>query len=382
MKSFIKKLDEVGIKDIPEVGGKNASLGEMIQNLAPKGVNIPGGFVVTATAYRYFLKQAGLAQFIKKTIKGLNTKNLKDLARRGKTIRETIKNSKFPKDLEKEISKAYKELEKKYGKNTDVAVRSSATAEDLPGASFAGEHETYLNIRGKDEVLRAVKSAMASLFTNRAISYRVDKNFDHFKIALSVGVEKMVRSDLACSGVIFTLDTESGFRGIILINGSWGLGELIVQGGVTPDEFLVFKKTRQLIDKKLGVKNRKMIYSVGSSINLSIRLGVDGERRRTIKKTKIIPTSQKEKSSFILSEKEVLQLANWALLVEDHYSKKNKKWTPMDLEWAKNGKTKELYIVQARPETVHAGRDFSKIKEYIDYIYLYYFDDYCGCYIY
>src|SRR3989344_3228539 len=159
MKSFIKKLDEVGIKDIPEVGGKNASLGEMIQNLAPKGVNIPGGFVVTATAYRYFLKQAGLAQFIKKTIKGLNTKNLKDLARRGKTIRETIKNSKFPKDLEKEISKAYKELEKKYGKNTDVAVRSSATAEDLPGASFAGEHETYLNIRGKDEVLRAVKSA-------------------------------------------------------------------------------------------------------------------------------------------------------------------------------------------------------------------------------
>ncbi len=349
MKTFIKKLEEVGIKDVIEVGGKNASLGEMIQNLAPKGINIPGGFIVTATAYRYFLKQAGLTQFIKKTIKGLDTKNLKDLERRGKTIRETIKNSKFPKDLEKEIVKAYKDLEKKYGVGTDVAVRSSATAEDLPGASFAGEHETYLNIRGQDEVLRAVKSAMASLFTNRAISYRVDKNFDHFKIALSVGVEKMARSDLACSGVIFTLDTESGFPDVVLINGSWGLGEMIVQGEVTPDEFLIFKKTRQLIDKKLGVKNRKMIYSVGSGI----------------KKTKVVPTSEREKSLFILSEKEILQLANWALLVEDHYSKKNKKWTPMDLEWAKDGKTKELFIVQARPETVHASRDFSKIKEYV-----------------
>ncbi len=357
MKPFIKNLSAVGIKDVADVGGKNASLGEMIQNLAPKGINIPGGFVVTATAYRYFLKQTGLAQFIRKALKGLDTKKLKDLSKRGKIIRETMKNSEFPKDLRREIIKAYKELEKKYGVNTDVAVRSSATAEDLPGASFAGEHETYLNIRGAEAVLEAVRASMASLFTNRAISYRVDKGFDHFKIALSVGVEKMVRSDLACSGVIFTLDTESGFPDVVLINGSWGLGEMIVQGEVTPDEFLVFKKTGQLIDKRLGVKNRKMIYSVGS--------GTGGEQSRTIKRTRIVPASRKEKESFVLSEKEILRLADWSMLVEEHYSKKNGKWTPMDLEWAKDGKTKELFMVQARPETVHASRDFSKIKEYV-----------------
>ncbi len=349
---FIKQLKDVGIKNVAEVGGKNASLGEMIQYLESKGVKIPGGFVVTADSYRYFIKQTGLKEIIKKNLKGLDTRNLSDLARRGEIIREAIKNAEFPNELKSEISESYEELEKKYGINVDVAVRSSATAEDLPGVSFAGAHETYLNIRGTEAVLEAVKSSMASLFTDRAISYRVDRGFDHFKVALSVGVEKMVRSDLSCSGVIFTLDTESGFPDVVLINGSWGLGEMIVQGEITPDEFLVFKKKieefKPIINKKLGVKNRKMIYSVGSGI----------------KKTKIIDTSQKEKQSFVLSDEEILQLAKWAILVESHYSKKYKKWTPMDLEWAKDGRTGELYIIQARPETVHANRDFSKIKEY------------------
>ncbi|MEK7495961.1 MAG: phosphoenolpyruvate synthase, partial [Patescibacteria group bacterium] len=328
----------------------------MIKHLGPKGVKIPGGFVVTADAYRYFLEETGLKNFIKKTLKGLNTKNLKNLAKRGKLIREAIKKAEFSEDLRSAIVKAYAEMEKEYGKNVDVAARSSATAEDLPGASFAGEHETYLNIRGADEVLKAVKSAMASLFTDRAISYRVDKKFDHFKVALSVGVQKMIRSDLSCSGVMFTLDTESGFRDIILINGSWGLGEMIVQGEVTPDEFLIFKKTlskspNAIISKKLGIKNQKMIYSEGKGVS--------------IKNTKIISTSQKEKETFVLSEKEILQLAKWGVLIEEHYSKKYGKWTPMDMEWAKDGRTGELFIVQARPETIHALRDFSKIKEYV-----------------
>ena len=370
MKPFIKQLKDVGIKDVSEVGGKNASLGEMIQNLTPKGIKIPGGFIVTASAYKYFLnktqianresKNLSLKKFIKEILKELNTKNLKDLAKRGKIIRETIKKSEFPSDLRQEIVTAYRNMEDEYGKNTDVAVRSSATAEDLPGASFAGEHETYLNIRGDKEVLKAVKSAMASLFTDRAISYRVDKGFNHFKVALSVGIQKMVRSDLGCSGVMFTLDTESGFKDVVLINGSWGLGEMIVQGKVTPDEFLVFKpilrtldvkKLTSIIDKKLGVKNRKMVYSDGRGIN--------------IKNTKIKNASQKEKESFILSDEEILQLAKWGVLVEEHYSNKNGKWTPMDLEWAKDGRTGELFIVQARPETIHARRDFSKIKEYV-----------------
>ncbi len=349
MKTFIKNLSQIGIKDVAEVGGKNASLGEMIRNLVPKGIKIPGGFVVTATAYRYFLKQTGLEKFIKQTLKGLNTKNLADLARRGKLVRETIKKTELPTNLKKEIIKNYQMMEKEYYQNVDVAVRSSATAEDLPGASFAGEHETFLNIRGGDELLEAVKASMASLFTNRAISYRVDKGFDHFKVALSVGVEKMVRSDLSCSGVMFTLDTESGFPDVVLINGSWGLGEMIVQGEVTPDEFLVFKKTGAVISKQLGVKDKKMIYSTG----------------RGIKKTKIINTSQKENGSFVLSDTEILQLAKWGVLIEEHYTKKYKKWTPMDMEWAKDGKTDQLFIVQARPETIHALRDFSKIKEYV-----------------
>ena len=345
---FIKQLKKVGIEDVPEVGGKNASLGEMIRYLAPKGVKIPGGFVVTATTYRYFLKQTGLDKFIKKTLQGLDTKNFADLAARGKFIREAIKSAELPDNLKKEIVKNYQLMEKEYGKNVDVAVRSSATAEDVPEASFAGQHETFLNIQGSENLLEAVRACFASLFKDRAISYRVDKGFSHLEVALSVGVEKMVRSDLGSSGVIFTLDTESGFPNIVLINGSWGLGEMIVQGEVIPDEFLVFKKTKAVIDKRLGAKSRKMIYSAG----------------RGIKKTRIVPTSQKEKESFVLNDQEILKLAEWSVLVEEHYSKKYKKWMPMDLEWAKDGKTGELFIIQARPETVHSLRDFSKIKEY------------------
>ncbi|MEK7180720.1 MAG: phosphoenolpyruvate synthase [Patescibacteria group bacterium] len=350
MKKLVLPMESVGIKDVAQVGGKNASLGEMLQNLKPKGINIPGGFIVTATAYQYFLKSTGLQKFIKDALKGLDTKNLRDMAERAKLVRETIKEKNFPADLKREIIKYYRLMEKKYGKNVDVAVRSSATAEDLPGASFAGEHETYLGIRGDEELMKAVRASMASLFTDRAISYRVDKGFDHFKISLSVGVQKMVRSDSGASGVMFTLDTESGFKDVVLINAVWGLGEMIVQGKVTPDEFLVWKKNSSIISKKLQIKEEKMIYSKHPS---------------GIKATKIIRTTPKEKHTFVISDKEVQKLAEWGMLIEKHYTNKYKKWTPMDMEWAKDGKTGELFIVQARPETIHALRDFSKIREYM-----------------
>jgi pyruvate,water dikinase len=355
MKQFIKKFSEVGIKNVLEVGGKNGSLGEMIQYLKPKGLNVPGGFAITASAYRFFLEESKLPSknqnlkgFIKQTLAGLNTQNLQDLAKRGKLIREMIKNAELPKELEEEIIANYRDLEKEYGKNADVAVRTSGTTEDAPDASFAGQYETFLNIQGAKEVLAAVKASFASLFTDRAISYRADKGFDYAKMALSVGVQKMVRSDLGCSGIIFTLDTESGFPDAVLISGAWGLGEMIVQGQVTPDVFLVFKKTNAIIDKKLGDKTRKMIYSIGQGI----------------KKTKVVDTSKSEKEKFVLSEPEILKLAKWGMMIEKHYSDLRKKWTPMDMEWAKDGKTGELFIVQARPETIHSRRDFSKIKEY------------------
>lgn len=364
--AFTKKLSEVSIRDVPEVGGKNASLGEMIQELTKKkGIPVPGGFVVTATAYRHFLKETGLDVFIKEALKGVDTKNIHHLAAAGKKIRDKIIATQFPEDLKEAVKKAHEEAEKEYGKGADFAVRSSATAEDLPGASFAGEHETYLNIRGFENTLEATRKAMASLFNDRAISYRVDKGFDHFKVALSVGVQKMVRSDLSCSGIMFSLDTESGFKDVVLINGSWGLGEMVVQGEVTPDEFVVFKKTlgqsvkqhpikhllktksyRPVISKNLGKKNRKMVYGENSP-------------------TKIIETSKKEFENFVISDDEILKLAGWAVEIEKHYTEKAGKWTPMDMEWAKDGKTGELFIVQARPETIHSERDLTKINEYV-----------------
>ncbi len=358
-KKFTLRFEEVGIKDVGLVGGKNASLGEMIVELGKRGVRVPTGFVVTAYAYRYFLEKTGLKQFIKTTLTGLNTKNLHDLARRAEAVREKIKHTEMPSELKEEIVREYAAFSKRHSKGktkaVDVAVRSSATAEDLPGASFAGEHETYLNIKGEKELLEAVRAAMASLFTDRAISYRVDKGFDHFKIALSVGVQKMVRSDLGCSGVMFTLDTESGFKDTVLINGAWGLGELIVQGEVTPDEFLVFKGTwgtakNPIISKKLGVKNRKFVYA---------------SNRGGIRNIKLQKTTEQEFSSFVISDKEILILAKWGMEIEAHYSKKRKVWTPMDMEWAKDGATGELFIVQARPETIHAERDYSKVREYV-----------------
>lgn len=355
IQNFIKLFEDIDINDVSEVGGKNASLGEMIQSLPD--IDIPSGFVVTVTAYKYFLAETGLDIFIKEELKDLNTRNLADLAERGNKIREKIKTTEFPDDLKEIIRESFKKAEKKYGNNTDFAVRSSATAEDLPEASFAGEHETFLNVRGEKDILLAIRKAMASLFTNRAISYRVDKGFDHLKVYLSVGVQKMVRSDLGCSGVMFTLDTESGFKDVVLINGSWGLGEMIVQGEVIPDEFLVFKKKlsvrkslfknfKPIIEKKLGSKRKKMAY---------------GEDRPT----KIVETSEKEKESFVLSDEEILKLAGWGMKIENHYSRKKGHWTPMDMEWAKDGKDGKLYLIQARPETVHAVRDLSKIKEYV-----------------
>ncbi len=365
MSQYIKAFSSLTIKDVPQVGGKNASLGEMIRTLTSRGINVPDGFAITAQAYRFFLKKAqvkvengqwlSLENFLKKSLASLDIKNLKSLQQTGKKIREAIKNASLPQDLEKEIRKEYQRMEKKYGPKVDVAVRSSATAEDLPSASFAGQQETYLNIRGEEKLIEAVKKCFASLFTDRAISYRQDKKFDHLKVALSVGVQKMVRSDKACSGVMFTLDTESGFKDVVLINGSWGLGEMIVQGEVIPDEFLVFKpflkknfsQLLPIIGKKLGQKDRKMIYS-----------------SQETKPTKIVETSPKERQTFTLNDQEILTLAKWGVLIEEHYSKKNGRWTPMDIEWAKDGLTGQLFIVQARPETVQSQKDFSIIREY------------------
>jgi pyruvate,water dikinase len=353
-KKYILWMQDIGMDDVPQVGGKNASLGELIRSVVPKGVRVPKGFCVTADAYYYFLKQTGLDVFIAKTLNGLDSKNFKELSRCGKLVRDAIRKTPLPTDLEKAIVESYAQMEKDYGKNVDVAVRSSATAEDLPGASFAGEHETYVGIRGAKDVVEATIWAMSSLFTDRAISYRADKGFEHTKVALSVGVQKMVRSDSGASGVMFTVDTESGFRDLVLINATWGLGELIVQGHVTPDEYLVMKSKidkikNPIIGKKLGVKNKKMLYAL---------------RKGGIKQTKIVPTTANEQTHFVLSEKEIEELARWGKLIEDHYSERAKTWTPMDMEWAKDGKTNELFIVQARPETVQARRDFSKLVEY------------------
>jgi pyruvate,water dikinase len=344
-KEHIAWFKELGIKDVPLVGGKNASLGEMYRTLDTKGVHVPNGFAVTAIAYHYFLEKAGIKKEIRRILSDLNTRNMKNLSDRGARVRQTILRAKLPLDLQEKIAKAYQLMEKEYGKNCDVAVRSSATAEDLPDASFAGQQETYLDIRGTQKLIEACKKCFASLFTNRAISYREDKGFDHFKIGLSIGVQKMVRSDKACSGVMFSIDTETGFHNAVLINGAWGLGENIVQGTVTPDEYYVFKPTlkthKPILTKKVGAKEVKMIYASGP------------------KPTKNIPTTDQEKSSYVLSDKEILQLAKWAVIIEDHYKK------PMDMEWAKDGLTSKLYIVQARPETVQSRRDVSVLEEYI-----------------
>jgi pyruvate,water dikinase len=343
---FVKWFEEIGSKDVALVGGKNASLGEMIRNLGEKGVNVPSGFAITAEAYKYMVDKAGISQEIKDTLVDLDTRDMKGLYKRGERIRNLIKNSPCPRKLEDEIRVAYREMEKRYGSGVDVAVRSSATAEDLPTASFAGQQMTYLNVQGEEELVGKVMECFASLFTNRAISYRVDKGFDHLSVYLSVGVQKMVRSDLACAGVIFSIDTESGFKDAVYIEGAYGLGENVVQGIVSPDRFYVFKPTlkqgfRSIVEKKLGVKDRKLVYKGNGT----------GTEQRQVR-----PEDQRK---FVLSDDEILTLARWACIIEEHYN-----W-PVDIEWAKDGATGELFIVQARPETVHSHEDLASLKTYV-----------------
>ncbi|HEY1062597.1 MAG TPA: phosphoenolpyruvate synthase [Daejeonella sp.] len=351
--SLILNLNEVGMQDLEIVGGKNASLGEMIQNLSKLGIAIPGGFIITVKAYRDFISYNKLDQIIPELIAEMKEDDIESLGLTGKKIRTLIENGSFPVELSQQIAHAYQALSDHHGQfNVDVAVRSSATAEDLPDASFAGQQETYLNICGEAALLVAIRNCFASLFTDRALSYRENLNFDHFQIGLSVCIQKMVRSDLAASGVAFSLDTESGFREAIIINASYGLGELIVQGAVSPDEFIVFKPALKkgfhaLIEKKLGNKNRKMVY------------GKTKEER--VKTITVEPAAQE---IFCISDEMALQLSKWILLIEDHYSAKKGAWCPMDIEWAVDGISGELFIVQARPETVHSRKKTGMITEY------------------
>ncbi len=351
---FILWFDQLGIEDVPLVGGKNASLGEMYRNLTQKGVSIPNGFAVTAYAYYYLLDKAGIRDRIKETLSDLDTRDMKNLAERGHKVRKIILEAQMPEELKEKIVESYHKLCSQYnnGKDIDVAVRSSATAEDLPDASFAGQQETYLNITGPHALIDACKKCFASLFTNRAISYRVDKGFDHFSIGLSIGIQKMVRSDQACSGVMFSIDTESGFKDAIFVTASYGLGENIVQGAVNPDEFYVFKPTlktghRPIISRTIGSKTKKLIYNF------------DGNAP-----TKNVNVSPQDRKRFCIGDDDVLTLASWAAIIEDHYSEKAGKFKPMDMEWAKDGLTGQLFIVQARPETVHSQKDATKLKKY------------------
>jgi len=347
-------MEAAGLRDVALVGGKNASLGEMLRELGGKGIRVPSGFIVTAESYRYFLREAGLEKFIKETLRGLKKSDVKHFEQIGRAIRKKIEETPFPPALTKEILRAYAEMEQEYGANIDVAVRSSATAEDLPDASFAGEHDTYLGVRGSSAILKAVRKCFASLFTGRAISYRIHKGYDKGDIALSVGVQRMVRSDMGSSGVIFTIDTETGFEDVILITSSYGLGEMVVQGKVVPDEFLVAKKMigkapLPIIGKRLGSKALKMVYAPrGSTKPVKETLTPVDDRRR-----------------FSITSQEIMVLARWAKIIEEHYSKKRGKASPMDIEWGLDGKTNELFILQARPETVQVSKDRSKIKEYI-----------------
>ncbi len=351
-KQFILWFKEIGIEDVPLVGGKNASLGEMYQKLAKKGVKVPNGFAITSAAYWHFLDSAvsqaqNLKTAIKEALKDLDVNDMANLSATGKKIRSLILQAEFPEDLKEEIIKAYQKLSQEYKKeNLDVAVRSSATAEDLANASFAGQQESYLNICGDKEVLKATKECIASLFTNRAISYREEMRFDNLKVALSVVVQKMARSDKACSGVMFSCDTESGFADVVLINAAYGLGENIVKGRVSPDQYYVFETTlkkgfQPIIGKTLGRKEMRLIY------------GEEG------KATKNCPVSLEDQQKFSLTDEEVLILAKWSCLIEDHYKKS------MDIEWAKDGIDGELYILQARPETVQSQKEVNVLEDYI-----------------
>lgn len=344
MNDLVISFETIGIGDVPKVGGKNASLGEMYQKLTPLGIRIPNGFAVTAAGYGLFLKENKLNQSIQEKLSELDLDNFSNLREVSGEIKSLILHGKVPDDLAKEIVHSYQSLGGLNRINPDVAVRSSATAEDLPGASFAGLHESFLNIKGEQELLKAVRSCFASLYNGRAIKYRHDKGFDHLEIALSVGVQLMVRADKASSGVCFSIDPESGFSQSVLITGCWGLGENIVQGAVIPDEFLVFKPSikkgkRAILSKKVGSKTKTMIYSKdGGVVNLD--------------------TSKEKQKAFVLNDEEIEILGQWAIKIENHYG------MPMDIEWAKDGLSGDLFIVQARPETVHADKDPYLLKEY------------------
>ncbi len=343
-KKLILFFQEISKKDLSLVGGKNSSLGEMFNNLSSKGVSVPGGFATTSYAYFEFLKENNLVPKLRKIFSKLNIDDVNNLQKVGRESRKLISQAVFSEDFKKEIIKAYNKLEKDYGKNTEVAVRSSATAEDLPGASFAGLHETYLNVKGEKQLIQAVKKCIISLFGDRVISYRQSQGFDHFKVALSVGVQKMVRSDIGSSGVMFTMDTETGFSDVVLINSIFGIGEMIVQGKITPDEFYVFKPTlkkgfNSIILKNLGKKNKKYILSEKGGL-------------------KEVSVSKKDSIKFSISDKDIITLAKWATIIEDHYG------LPQDIEWAKDGKDNRLYIVQSRPETIHSEKKKHFYEEY------------------
>ncbi len=352
MKPYVLDLSEVGNGDVALVGGKCASLGELFRELTTQGVRAVDGFSTTSHSYELLLETDGLRKKLQKLLKGLDVNDLDELARVGSEARSLMLETAFPKQIETAIFEAYNNLGTRIGKkNFEVAVRSSATAEDLPDASFAGQQDTILNVRGESRLIEACQECYASLWTDRAISYRTAKGFDHFDVALSIGIQPMVRSDIACSGVMFTLDTESGFREAVVINGAWGLGEAVVQGMATPDEWIIFKPTlklgfRPIITRKLGVKEVKMVFA-DDGTGTQVRDVVATQRNR-----------------FCLAGFEVLQLAEWACAIEDHYSKLAGRSQPMDIEWAKDGITGELFILQARPETVHTQKDQNFIETY------------------
>jgi pyruvate,water dikinase len=362
-------LDDVCMEDVHLVGGKNASLGEMIQQLTPKGIRVPPGFATTSYAYRYFIERTGLDAQLREVLSGFDVSDVMELRRRGRKARSLILNATFPDDLKAAILNAYRRMcemadqnlclndESCLGDHTytevDVAVRSSATAEDLPDASFAGQQETYLNVYGDQAVLIACKQCYASLFTDRAISYRTTKNFDHFEVALSVCIQRMVRSDLATSGVMFSIDTETGFQNAVLITAAYGLGENVVQGTVNPDEYVVFKPTLKtghcpILSKRLGTKAWRMVYdTTGTDL------------------TKNEPVPLADRHRFAIDDNDILQLAHWACTIEDHYTQLRGTYSPMDIEWAKDGLTGELFIVQARPETVQSQKSSNELRTFL-----------------
>jgi pyruvate,water dikinase len=349
--NYIRRFNEVGIDDIALVGGKNASLGEMFQALRPKGIQIPEGFIITADAFSEIFKRNQLSEVVYNKIDTIDHRHVTQLAKIGKEVRELIRSKGLPPHISTDIRNAYAELCQLVGEeDVDVAVRSSATAEDLPEASFAGQQETFLNVRGTEALLEACLNCFASLFTDRAISYRSTHGFDHRKVRLSVGIQRMVHSEQASSGVIFTLDTETGSRNVILLNSAYGLGENIVGGRVDPDEFIILKPLLEkskmpIIRSKIGAKQQRLVYSTHGT-----------------KRTKNVEVSKIEQEKFSITNQEVIKLARWSLMIEEYYSALYKKNTPMDIEWAKDGMNGELYILQARPETVHSGKNPLEIE--------------------